>query len=270
MKTMHLEQAETRIPTPLLNKIAHIEQCIANGTIELPAPKIAAFDLDNTLLDGDVGDALFARLKLDGKPIPLTWAEYQRMIKEKGKLVTYSKVVTVMAGIPVETVEETTRRIMKSTAPFLEFEGVTVPVPRADPIMLELVSYLDRLGYEVYIISATNEYSVKVVAEDYFGIPGSRAIGMQPTIIMDNEQGPVLGEKIREPVTVVEGKVDAYRRYIGPTPPLITGGDSTTDIPMLNLTHPQGLIIWKGKNEKGYESVKKQLHYPDTAYLLKI
>ncbi len=269
MKPMESEHARMSIPGELMKRIEAVEHYFTrNRGVGLNA-RIAAFDLDNTLLEGDVGDALFAQLKRDGKHIPLTWAEYQRMIKEEGKKAAYSKVVTVMAGIPVETVIETTRRIMKSTAPFLEVEGVKVPVPRPNPLMRALVSYLESLEYTVYIISATNQYSVKTVAEDYFGIPPHRAVGLRPSIVEDKDRGPVLGTKILEPITVTRGKVTAYREFVSTTPPLITGGDSSTDIPMLNLTHPEGLVIWVGKNENDYESVKQKLHYPDTAYFLK-
>jgi len=65
------------------------------------------------------------------------------------------------------------------------------------------------------------------------------------------------------------GKVDAYREFIGTEPPLITGGDSTSDIPMLNLTHPRGLVIWVGESENDFESVKQQLLCPETAFFLK-
>ena len=65
------------------------------------------------------------------------------------------------------------------------------------------------------------------------------------------------------------GKVDAYRKFIGTEPPLITGGDSISDIPMLNLTHSRGLVIWVGENEDDFESVKQQLHFPGTAFFLK-
>lgn len=268
MKTMGPEYVETSIPGALMKRIEAVEDCFIAGREKGLTKRVAAFDLDNTLLEGDVGDALFAQLKRDGYPLSLTWAEYQRMIKEEGKKAAYSKVVTVMAGIPVETVIETTRRVMTSTAPFLELEGAKIPVPRPNPLMQTLVSYLEDLGYTVYIISATNQYSVKTVAGEYFGIPPRRAVGIRPSIVEDETLGPVLGEEILEPVTVTQGKVDAYRECAGTTPPLITGGDSATDIPMLNLTHPRGLVLWVGKDRDGYESVKQELRFPGTAYFL--
>jgi len=269
MKIMEPEHAVSSIPGALLKRIEAVEDYFSNNRGDGPKTRIAAFDMDNTLLEGDIGDAVFARLIREGKPIPLTWAEYQRMITEEGKKAAYSKIVTVMAGIPVETVIETTRRVMRSTDTFIEVEGVTVPVPRPNPRMRVLLSYLERLGYTVYIISATNRYSVKTVAEDYFGIPAGRAFGIRSSIVEDEKRGPVLGGEVLEPVTVTVGKVDAYREFIGTEPPLITGGDSTSDIPMLNLTHPRGLVIWVGESENDFESVKQQLLCPETAFFLK-
>ena len=188
MKTMEPGHAGTSIPGALMKRIDAVEDYFSNNRGDGPNTRIAAFDMDNTLLEGDIGDALFAQLLREGKPLRLTWAEYQRMIKEEGKKAAYSKIVTVMAGIPVETVIETTRRIMRSTSTFLEVEGVKVPVPRPNPGMQVLLSYLERLGYTVYIISATNQFSVKTVAEDYFGIPARRAFGIRPSIVEDEKR----------------------------------------------------------------------------------
>lgn len=266
MKSNHVT---TPLPDSLSERIKKVEHHFNNTKEGEPNRKIAVFDMDNTLLEGDIGDALFAQLKLDGKPIPLTWAEYDRLIIEKGKKTAYSTVITAMAGIPVETVKETTRRVLKSPASFLEIEGVHVPVPRPNPVMKTLVSYLEKLGYTIYIISATNSISVKVTAEELFNIPGPHAIGMQPSVIDDKKWGPVVGDTIDGPITVNDGKVDAYRQVIGSSAPYITGGDSASDYEMLNLTHPDGLILWAGNDENKFETLKQHLDHPYNAYFLK-
>lgn len=276
MKTINLEQVKSPIPGDLVKRIDAIDLYFKDH----PPPsggKIAAFDLDNTLLEGDIGEAVFSQLKLDEKKhpvtvtktmIPFSWPECREMMEKKGKKEAYTKMVTAMAGIPAETVIETTRRVMALNIPFLEVEGVRVPVPRPNAVMQALVGYLKNQGYTVYIISATNSYSVQYMAEEYFNIPATHAIGMRPTV-MNEENGGILGNEIDGPITVGEGKVEAYHQFIGAVPPLITAGDSTSDFQVLGLTSPQGLCIWAGDDEQEYESIKNMLPHPHTAFFLK-
>jgi phosphoserine phosphatase len=174
-----------------------------------------------------------------------------------------------MAGLPLETLLETSRRVMHSNLKYLESEGVKIPVPYPYPPMQALPVRLRSLGYEIYIISATNQYTVRYVAKEYFGIPASNVFGMLPTVINDPHHGKIIGDDIDGPVTVVEGKVEVYKKYIGSIPPIISGGDSTTDIMMLNLTDPNGLIIWVGEDENKLASIKKDITHPEIVYFLK-
>jgi phosphoserine phosphatase len=269
MKNMKSDYLKTPLPDTLSKRIKKIEHHLDSSNTGEPIRKIAVFDMDNTLLEGDIGDALFVQLRLDGNPIPLTWAEYDRLIIEKGKKIAYSTVITAMAGIPVETVKETTHRVLRTPAAFLEIEGIRVPVPRPNPIMKVLVSYLEELNYTIYIISATNSISVKVTIEEFFNIPDTHAIGMQPSVIDDEKLGPVIGNTIDGPITVNDGKVEAYRQAIGSFPPYISGGDSASDYEMLNLTHPDGLILWAGNDDNKFETLKQHLDFPQNAYFLR-
>lgn len=264
------------IPAELIERINAIELYIKEQSPQ-PIEKIAAFDMDNTLLEGDIGEAVFSQLKLDEKTqpvtvtkklIPFSWPECREMMEKQGKKEAYTKMVTAMAGIPVETVIETTRRVMALNIPYLAVEGVKVLVPRPNEVMQALVKYLKSLDYTVYIISATNTYSVQYMAEEYFDIPAIHAIGMRPTVI-NEENGGILGAEIDGPITVGEGKVEAYHRFIGSIPPLVTAGDSTSDIRIMGLTSPQGLSIWVGDDDQKYESIKKLLPRPYTAFFFR-
>lgn len=269
---MNLEEIKSGIPAALLERIDSIECNVsgANG-------KIAVFDLDNTLLEGDVGDAVFVQLKIEekkaplkvnGEEIPLTWQEYVGLLREKGKEVAYRRVITALAGTPVKTVEEITKKVMSLETPFLEAEDVKVPVPRPNKIMVALVEYLRSLDYDIYVISASNHYSVLYVAGECFGIPASNVHGMKPVVVDYNGKQKVFGGEIEEPVTVVEGKAQAYREMVGDTPPLISAGDSPTDIRVLNLVDPQGICIWVGKEQEPFNRIKEELDHPDTAFFL--
>lgn len=278
MTNMNNKQAEKKIPDDLLHRIHQVEEWYNQRLKDEDSNKIALFDLDNTLLVGDCGDAVFAQLKInerkkpltiDHNLIPFTWTEYQDTLKTKGKVEAYSRVVKCMAGLPLETLLEAGRQVMHSTLDYLQLEGVQVPVPFPHPVMQSLLAYLKSLDYNIYIISATNQYTVRAVAKEFFGIPGSNVFGIIPTVEVDPKYGKILGNDIDGPVTVVEGKVDVYQEYIGTTAPLISGGDSSTDIPMLNLTDPHGLIIWVAEEEKQFAAIKANFLQPGNLHFFK-
>jgi len=277
MKKMTIQKTKDQIPPDLLRRIEGIEQWFVNHPVEKRPEKVALFDLDNTLLVGDCGDALFAQLKIDEQSnkepltiqkqtIPFSWKEYQQVLKTKGKVEAYSQIIRCMAGLPLDKLLETGRRVMNSNQKYLELEGVKIPVPYPHPAMQALIAYLKSLGYRIFIISATNQYMVRLVVREYFDIPENNIFGMVPTIYTHPEYGRIIGDEIKGPVTVVEGKVEVYRKNIGAVAPFISGGDSTTDIMMLNLTDPNGLIIWVGKDVRELDKIKKEIHHPETLF----
>lgn len=278
MTNTNVEIAKNRIPHDLVQHIEQVENRFNSRINPGFNRKIAAFDLDNTLLVGDCGEAVFTQLKIDeqkqpltitGEMIPLTWEKYREILHTKGKVEAYSRMTDCMAGLPLKTLLEATHKAIHSDLAYLEFEGIQSPVPYPHPIMQALVTYLQSLGYTIYIISASNQYTVQYTAREFFGIPGSQAFGMVPTVKSDPRYGEVLDGGIEGPVTVEEGKVEVYRENIGSNPPLITAGDSKTDIMMLNLVDPHGLIIWVGDDEKMVEKIKQEINFPDLIYFLK-
>jgi phosphoserine phosphatase len=277
MVTMKPETAKERIPGDLLRRIESVETRFKNRGGRT-GKKAAAFDMDNTLLIGDVGYAVFAQLKLDElkapvtidkKPIPLSWPEYNEVLRKKGKIEAYPLMARAMAGIPLEVVNETTHRVMTLEESYLEVEGERVTVPSPHPVMQALVCFLESLGYGIYVVSATNHFSVQYVAKEFFGIPEANAAGIKLNLVEHAGYGKVLGNRVEGPLTVEEGKIDAYRQLAGPVPPLITAGDSMTDIYLLNLVEPDGLVIWVYEDERSLETVKRQLKYPEILYFFK-
>ncbi|MCP5054750.1 MAG: hypothetical protein GY940_46730 [bacterium] len=278
-----MDKLGMRIPSNLTSRIEKLELEYFRWPAEKKTRKIAAFDLDNTLLVGDIGEAVFIQLKRDERiapvtvdetPIPFSWKEYEDLLKEGNKRDAYTRMVSALGGIPASVVTDTTERVMKCGQAFLEAEGVSVPVPYPNPVMYALVDYLYSLNYTIYIVSASHELSVRFVAKEYFGIPGNYVIGMRSQMTESkrngtgNKAGPVLTAEVKEPLTVGEGKVHAYRNTVGSISPLITAGDSTTDIPLLNLTHHQGIIIWVGGDEETLEHVNRDITDPKNLYFL--
>lgn len=65
--------------------------------------KIAAFDMDDTLLIGDIGDAVLAELIIEKKLSPEIWSEYQKIFREN-RDDGYRFTIKSMAGLTLNDV----------------------------------------------------------------------------------------------------------------------------------------------------------------------
>lgn len=232
----------------------------------------AVFDLDNTLLIGDIGDAVFSMLKIMKKPIKLTWKKYLEILKNEGKETAYSRVVSEMAGLSFGTIENATEKVLKSTDKYIEVENISVPVPKAHPFMFELLQILRENSFNIYVISATNIFSVRITCRYFFKIPEDNCFGIEPITkkidIGDSKAQYILSNEIKKPLTITTGKEVLYWEKISKTRPLITAGDSETDIFLLNLVDSNGFSIWVGDDIKRYNSIKQKSKIPDQFYFL--
>lgn len=235
----HLESLETRAQT-----------------LGSAHPRIALFDLDNTLLIGDIGEAVFARLLADGARLSCTWGEYRSFLR-CDQTAAYRLVVEAMAGLSLRDVEEATVRVLNQSDPFVAIEGNLVPVPKIHRAMRELVARLQDLRYLTYVISASNQISVRIIVEDFFGIEPGQAFGLETKLVDER-----LTQTLRTPFPISTGKADLYHKCVSDVRPLVTATDSLIDAPMLALTDPIGLSIWVGKNRREFRSMKERLRLP--------
>lgn len=269
MQNEDIETIKKQIPKDLLQKIEALKISPQSGITK----KIAVFDLDNTLLIGDIGDAVFAQLLLDKAPVAFTWREYQDLIDQKKKREAYEKVITTMAGLPVDTLIDTTKKVLHCGLDYLKLPEADVPVPIPNPVLQALLKFLKTADYEIYVISATNQFSVRVTVREFFDLPDSRVFGIKPAVQekQDETKGKilVLGSELEPPVPVDEGKVEVYRKYAGSIQPLLTAGNSETDIPMLNLAASSSLIIWVGTDAARFEAIKPKINHPENLYYLR-
>ncbi len=258
------------IPHELLFRIEKIEDSLRRMDIT-PNERIAVFDLDNTLLFGDIGEAIFAQLKIDEQEafqltnrerIPLSWTEYHRLLYSGRKADVYKKIVSCMAFLPLETLLKATEKVLLSKAKFLDLEGASIPIPSPNPVMRALISYLQSIDYKVYVISSSNHFSVQLAAKKFFNISGSNSFGIKnkiQEIKLGDVSIKILNSEFEEPIPIEAGKVRVYKKFIGSISPLITAGDSLLDIPMLNLTNRNGIIIWVGKDDEQYQVVSQNI-----------
>jgi phosphoserine phosphatase len=225
-------------------------------------PKIALFDLDNTLLVGDIGEAVFARLLADGMITTCTWGDYESFLRSD-QTAAYRFVVEAMAGLSVRDVEEATVRVLNQPSPFVAVDGALVPVPKIHTAMREFIRNLQDLHYLIYVISASNQFSVRIIAEDFFGINPRCAFGLELKLT----DGRLI-QTLRTPYPISQGKADLYGITVGEVRPLITATDSLIDAPLLALTDPLGLSIWVGNNRSEFRSMKERLRLPQQFCLL--
>jgi len=262
-----------KIPAELEHRVMALEEQVDRRETDLPAEKIAVFDLDNTLLIGDIGDAVFAWLLKEGHKLPFSWKEYDGLLAAGRKRQAYERVVTAMAGLTIDALNKATLQVLRCGQTDIELAGARVPVPRPNPIMQAFLKFIADLGYRVYVISATNIQSVRLACRELFGLPETHAFGIRSILafvsdpVSGNKQA-VLTDKLEEPVTIGEGKVEAFKRFISSHPPLIAAGDSLSDVPMLNMVPPLGLTIWVCRPGTDPQSVLPQLTHPQTLFLL--
>jgi len=251
-RDMPLNSADIILQSDLLESLLNIELRFGESHLGGKS-RVAAFDLDNTLLIGDIGDAVYAQLLSDGFPLPLSWLDYQQMIKEDPKKA-YMEAVKALDGIPLEYLVRTTKRVLQSKDDMILCEGSEVVIPKPNHLMYELVRLLHQWQYTIFVISASNDISAKIAGSMIFDIPANNIAGIKPGI----SDGKIVG-KIQDPVPFGEGKVAQYRRISGNVIPMVVATDSESDLPMLQMCDPDGLAILVGESHNLYTKAKNQL-----------
>jgi phosphoserine phosphatase len=230
----------------LKHQLLVTEERLKQRTLDPPA-RIAAFDLDGTLVIGDVGDAVFAYLSLEYPHLKLTWTEYQRLLRTN-RSHAYRAVVRAMAGLEVEAIVHATSAVMNLRRDYLLIGSDRVRKPEPRPLLLQFVSLLQELHYQVFVISASNHLSVQHVAQKWFNIPATHAFGIQARICENRITSDLVA-----PVPIGAGKVELLKLVAGPSVPLVTGTDSAMDVPLLRLTHADGFSLWVGDDQGDYD-----------------
>lgn len=236
------------IPRGLHTAIVRLEESRPKGMV-----RRAVFDLDNTLLIGDIGDAVFARLLIDRVPLHLTWRQYRSLLA-KDAARAYVAVVAAMRGVPLRSVIHATLDVIASPDRELTVEGTLVAIPRPNPVMRAVVALLHNLGYAVHVISASNQTSARIACTAWFGIAAELVHGVRSAL-----DGEVFTDRILKPWPVGAGKRDVYATFVGDDAPSIVGGDSPLDLPLLDLVRQDGLVLWVGDSRFAYEVVKGRL-----------
>ena len=212
----------------------------------------AVFDLDNTLLIGDIGEAVLATLLLAGHKCALTWSEYKLLLAHN-RPEAYLQAALALEGASETTVKEIARSLLLTTRETITVDDDDVAIPRPHPVMKAFLQELSEWGFRLLVVSASNSISVRVTAHDCFGISPKNAIGITSQI----ENG-IVTPKVSPPIPIWHGKVDAVKKVLGTTQPLITCGDSALDLPMMQMCDPRGFSVWVGEDESNWTNVRSQ------------
>ena len=243
---------------------------IPDDFINLPdEEKIAVFDCDNTIIHGDISEAVFVLLKKKGYDLNFTWHEYNSLINDSKKEEAYKKLISCYAGISKYTIQDVTNEAINKYSEEIKFISFTekgkfysLPLPLKNSLMEKLILKLDMLGFNIYVVSASYDLSVKIACRELFGIREKNVYGMKLA-----EKDGLLTSEIIEPVSCFYGKQDVFHEFISKNPPLITAGDSNNDLPLLELTSPKGTVLWmdkfeadEEKNNESFENAKNKLN----------
>ena len=279
----------------------------------------AVFDFDNTIVCGDIGEATLALLakekliKKDDIPAELApsfrspagetvslsacpdlTVYYEELLgataHQAGDFAPLSNgyvwAVEAMRGLSVADVTGATERVHAQSEPFVPKRvevtpGVSsYPVPFFYPEMLELIAALIANRYEVWIVSASNAWTIRWMALRALnpmlaalgcdeGIAPERVIGVS-TLLSDREHRlykdhllvraePRYADMDREyldglrltartvyPAPTYSGKVACILDLIGRRP-FLAAGDSPGDLPMLEYAENR---LWVARLEK--------------------
>jgi HAD superfamily phosphoserine phosphatase-like hydrolase len=170
-------------------------------------PRVAAFDCDGTLWNGDVGEGFFDwEIKQGivpeaiGKSMRTRHADYKAGRVSEDEMC--GEMVTMHRGMPESAVLHATSDYFEHAFPGHIF-----------PEMRELIGRLQQRGCDVWAVSSSNEWLIRAGMK-HFGIPDNRILaasveiedGMITDRIVRIPSGPGKPRALRE---VVAKKIDA-------------------------------------------------------------
>jgi phosphoserine phosphatase len=137
--------------------------------VERQRPRVAAFDCDGTLWEGDTGEQfLYWTLERGLLPdVAVRWIQARYRDYKSGKVseeAICGDMVTVHEGLPISTLEREADEFF--AAKF---------VPAIFPEMWELVARLNQQGCQIWAVSSTNDWVVRAGVRR-FGIPEERVL----------------------------------------------------------------------------------------------
>jgi phosphoserine phosphatase len=242
--------------------LEELKRLVLSAHATAAAGSIAVFDLDNTLLIGDIGEAVFAQLHANKYQLAMPWHSYRSLSRTNPHQASVS-ATTALRGIVIDAIESTARQVLELNQDAIIVGNDSVPVPRPHPLLRAFVQFLQDQGFLIYVISASNHVAVQIAGEALFGIPRSCSFGIRTRV-----EGGRLTDELLSPLPIGEGKAHLYRQLQTERLPLVTATDSRLDLPLLRLTRPDGFSLWRGEDRVDFETVRALLGPRHRLFLL--
>lgn len=189
-------------------------------------------------------------------------AIYGRKYSREGAAPCYEWAVRLHVGMtPDEIRRQTVRAMQREIGAEIAAEvrctrrGENVRINHGIRIHEEfrrLMPHLEAAGFDVWVVSATNQWTVETFAERAFGVPRERVLGNRVQL---GEDG-VLGDETCRPVLYRQGKVDIIAQEIGRQPALVFG-DSFTDFEMMCHASELAVLVDCGNEELRREAQER-------------
>jgi phosphoserine phosphatase len=188
-------------------------------------PKVAVFDCDGTLWNGDSGSGFMVWSIEQGLVSRSTsdWLDKRYQAYRAGKVSEEEicgEVVQIYAGLREEELRAAAARYLQEFMP-----------GRLFPEMVSLVATLRQAGVELWAVSSTNKWIIAEAVRD-FGIPEERVLAVELRVT----HGLISSEIVDVPTG--QGKAAALKRMGLPSPDVVFG-NSVHDLAMLEIArHP--------------------------------
>lgn len=251
-----------------------------------PSGSIAVLELDETMISGDVSEALLAQLQALGR-MDQRWRElptavkvrtydepfaiYDRICVELGRAQCRAWLAQALAGFDIDdlvkAVDDLGRSPKAQTVKSSAEKSIVVRDPRPYPEMKQLVKALESASIDVYVITASPVVAARAYAAKHFGIAENRVYGianlleLRGTVYRDIERIQTNGRMdlyermtllpiLDMPVPYAEGKAALLRHLTGSTrEPIFTAGSELDDLPMMFETSGDGLRLWIDRSD---------------------
>lgn len=226
------------------------------------SPGVAAFDFDNTLIKGDLGEEVMFYLIRNGLEHFKGQFENYFRDKEKASVVWKKKNTNKDDFVDFildeykylyhnRSLEEAYRwsSFLFSSWSQIELQNISKRIWQQKLKqniyleMWELIRFLNQKNWKVYIITASPTWVIQAIIAD-FHLPKNHVYGMNVELDKDNKTTP----DIIEPFTYGIGKVKTMHNIIGKNSDLCFG-DSINDIPLLESANLKGILIDRGDQE---------------------
>ncbi len=191
---------------------------------------IAAFDFDDTILDGDISLALLH--VLNEQTDRDLFAEYEADCLVDVRSGYARLVETLLVGRTEMEMRALTEQVLD--------DGLRTGRLRIRPAITDLIWALQRYGWRVFVVTASPAVMVSVAAQRV-GIPADHVLGMWCRPAEDGR----FTAPTQEPITYRDGKLDALSAATDGQAPTFAVGDAVTDLEMLQKAR-YALVLDRG------------------------